>query len=119
MTTSERGLRARARVLWPELGLALALVAALMVTLVAGGPLQARPLQALNSRVVLDLPDGYVPSRSFAGFQNEAQGVSYVIQELPAAAFDELVEGFTPEKLATRAIQDAEVATLARPGKHV
>ena len=116
MTIADRGERTRQ---WRGAWRAAGLVLALALVLLGNHPLQARPLQALNSRVVLDLPDGYVPARSFAGFQNEALGVSYVVQELPAAAYDELVEGFTPEKLATRAILDAEIGALARPGKHI
>lgn len=112
MTSSEQGERTRRRA-------GLRLLALPVLAMLAIVAVEARPIQALNSRIVLDLPESYVPSRSFAGFQNEALGVSYVIQELPAAAYDELVEGFTPERLAARAIQDAEIGTLARSGKHV
>lgn len=96
-----------------------ALLAAAVLTALASQAAHARPIQAPNSRVILDIPDGYSPASSFSGFQNDALGVSYVIQELPGEAYDELVEGFTPEKLATRAIMDADVGTLARPGKHI
>ena len=41
----------------------------------------ASPQQAPNSRVVLDLPPGYVPSPLFSGFQNDASGVSFIILE--------------------------------------
>ena len=111
MTTTDRGRRTRHSGLW--------LVIGVMSALMGSATVESRPIQALNSRVVLDLPEGYVPSPSFSGFYNEALGVSYVIQELPAAAYQELVQGFTPETLAARAIQDAEIGTLARPGKHI
>jgi hypothetical protein len=80
---------------------------------------ESRPIQAPNSHVVLDLPDGFAPASSFSGFQHDGLGISYVIQELPPEVYDELIAGFTPETLATRGVMDAEIGTLARPGRHI
>lgn len=111
MTTTDRCQRTK-QSCW-------AVVIWLVFAMIGSATVESRPIQALNSRVVLDLPEGYVPSQTFSGFHNEALGVSYVIQELPAEAYQELVQGFTPERLAARAIQDAEIGTLARPGQHI
>lgn len=70
--------------------------------------------QAPNSRVVLDLPPGYVPSPLFAGFQNDTLGVSFVILEAPANEYDKMAQGFTPEELAKRGVTNVEKAPLAR-----
>ena len=74
----------------------------------------ASPQQAPNSRVVLDLPEEYVPSPLFAGFQNERSGVSYVILEAPASEYDKMAQGFTAEGLASRGVTDATSGKLDR-----
>lgn len=82
-------------------------------------PASASPQQAPNSRVVLDLPEEYVPSPLFAGFQNERSGVSYVILEAPASEYDKMAQGFTAEGLATRGITDVTAGKLDRQGPYV
>lgn len=77
-------------------------------------PAAAAPQQAPNSRVVLDLPAGYVPSPLFSGFQNEELGVSYVILEMPLKAYDEIAAGFKTAELAKRGLTDVEAGTLQR-----
>lgn len=79
----------------------------------------AAPMQAYNSRVVLDLPGGYAPSTLFSGFQNDELGVSYVILELPASAYSELAAGFAAAELAKRGLSDAEPGKLARQGDYI
>lgn len=79
----------------------------------------AKPQQAPNSRVVLTVPDGFVPSKLFAGFQNETLGASFVILEAPRAAFAEMKDGFGADRLASRGIRDATREKLARTGPHV
>lgn len=79
----------------------------------------ATPQQAPNSRVVLDLPAGYVPSPLFSGFQDDATGVSYVILEAPVSEYDKMAQGFTPEELAKRGIGKVEKSTLARTDQHI
>jgi len=99
-----------------------AVAALALMTLVgmgAPGPVLATPQQAPNSRVVLDLPPGYVPSPLFAGFQNEATGVSYVILEAPAGEYDKMARGFTPEELAKRGITEVERGALKRTDDHI
>lgn len=94
----------------------------LLVALIGfGAPAIARaaPQQAPNSRIVLDLPDGFVPSPLFSGFQDDTSGVSYVILEAPVGEYDKMAQGFTPEELAKRGITDVEKGELARQDSHV
>jgi hypothetical protein len=74
----------------------------------------ATPQQAPNSRVVLDLPPGYTPSPLFAGFQNDASGVSFIILEAPVGEYDKMAQGFTADELAKRGITDVQQADLPR-----
>ncbi len=89
------------------------------VGFVVAGAAQAEVKQAPASRVAVDLPAGYVPSRFFAGFLNENAGVSIVIVELPKGAYEQLAAGLTPEALATKGIMGAEAAKLARPDPYL
>src|SRR5204862_328935 len=83
-----------------RLGVWLALPAlALLLGMSAAAPVAATPQQAPNSRVVIDLPPDYAPSPLFSGFQNEALGVSFIILEAPAAEYDKMAQGFTPQEL--------------------
>jgi hypothetical protein len=68
---------------------------------------------------VLDLPPAYTPSPLFAGFQNEAAGVSFIILEAPVDEFDKMAQGFTPQELAKRGITEVRAASLARSDPHV
>lgn len=92
-------------------------VAALM--LVLAGTAVAAPRQAPNSRVVLDLPESYAEARNFAGFQNEELGISYLVQEMPPVAYDELVKGLTPERLGARGFREVSTGRLTRDGDHL
>ncbi len=102
---------------WAIVALTTALV--LVFAALASPPAFARAQQAPNSRVVLDLPVGYVPAEMFSGFQNETFGTSFVILEAPLKAYPEMTAGFTPEKLATRGILDVTRGTLRRQDDHV
>ncbi len=97
--------------------LILGLVALLGMS--APAVVSATQQQAPNSRVVLDLPPGYVPSPLFSGFQNDTLGVSFIILEAPVDQYDRLAQGFAPEELAKRGITDVERAALARIDPHV
>jgi hypothetical protein len=113
---------------WPEtarklglrLGALLALPAlALLHGMSAAAPVAATPQQAPNSRVVIDLPPDYTPSPLFSGFQNEALGSSFIILEAPAAEYDKMAQGFTPQELGKRGITETRTASLARSDPHV
>jgi hypothetical protein len=104
--------------LWHRVAAALLILAAIIG---AGGPqsASASPQQAPNSRVVLDLPPGYVPSPLFSGFQNETSGVTYVILEAPVAEYDKMAQGFTAEELAKRGITEVQKGVLSRGDPNV
>jgi hypothetical protein len=76
-------------------------------------------MQAQNSRVTMQMPTGFVPSAQFAGFQNDALQTSFVIVDMPAAAYDQLKTGLTPDGLATRGVKNAKPGTLSRAGDYV
>ena len=69
--------------------------------------------------MVLDLPAGYQPSALFSGFQNDELGVSYVILEVPAKAYEELAAGFASAELAKRGLTDAAKGTLPRSDDYI
>lgn len=107
------GLRAGAA------ALLLLLAAAIGGSTLLSGPAHATWMQAINSRVVLDLPAGFTASKLFSGFQNETTGVSYVILELPTSAYPELAAGFAVPELAKRGLTDAVKGSLPRTDEHI
>ncbi len=107
----------RVRSLGPISLIVLGLVA--LFAMSAPAAVQATQQQAPNSRVVLDLPPGYLPSPLFSGFQNDALGVSLIILEAPVDQYDKLAQGFAPEELAKRGITDVEKDTLPRMDPYV
>jgi hypothetical protein len=86
----------------------------LLWALLPGGAALARVLQAPASRVALDLPDSYAPSRLFSGFVDEAAGISLIVLEMPSAAYEQLATGLTPEALARKGVAKVEAGKLAR-----
>ncbi|MFA5898225.1 MAG: hypothetical protein WC829_03835 [Hyphomicrobium sp.] len=98
---------------------AVVAILASLLALVAPVGAYATPQQVPNSRVVLDLPPGFIPSPLFSGFQNDTTGVSYVILEAPVGEYDKMAQGFNPEELAKRGITQVEKGTLARTDDYV
>lgn len=98
---------------------ALAMIAAAIFAapLVSAAPASLQ--QAPNTRVVIDLPQGFEPSRLFSGFQNDTTGVTFVILEAPRDAYAALIEGFDPASLRKRGITDPEPGRLERSDEHV
>jgi hypothetical protein len=82
-------------------------------------PACAEVLQAANSRVTLDVPDGFVPAARYAGFEDTGLQSSFVIVEMPDVAFEQLKAGLTPEALATKGILKAKSGSLKRSDDHV
>lgn len=103
---------------WIRAAVSAGTVSLLLMTL-AATQATARVQQAPSSRVAIDLPDGYQPSRLFTGFVNEAAGVSLVIVELPEAAYEQLANGLTPEALATKGITDVQAGKIARAEPYI
>jgi len=94
-------------------------IALLLMTFALAGPAAARIIQAPNSRVAMDLPDGYDVAPQFSGFVNQATGVSILIVEMPAVAYEQIAAAFTPEALGTRGIVGVKSGKLARKDQHV
>jgi hypothetical protein len=108
------------RRMWRRIGRAAATLAlTALVSMSAPLVVTASPQQAPNSRVVLDLPPGYIPSPLFSGFQNDTSGVSFIILEAPVGDYDKMAKGFTAEELAKRGITDVQKVELARTDPHV
>lgn len=103
---------------WIRSAVSAGTVSLLLMTL-AATQATARVQQAPSSRVAIDLPDGYQPSRLFTGFVNEAAGASLVIVELPEAAYEQLANGLTPEALATKGITDVQAGKIARAQPYI
>ncbi|MCB1520016.1 MAG: hypothetical protein KDJ37_05495 [Hyphomicrobiaceae bacterium] len=74
--------------------------------------------QAANSRVVLDVPQGYVAAKLYSGFENQSTGVSFVIFEAPVEAYPEMAAAFTAEALAKRGIEAAEAGEISIAAPH-
>jgi hypothetical protein len=81
--------------------------------------LSAEVMQAQNSRVAVDVPEGFEAAKQLAGFQNEALQASFVIIDMPEAAFDQIKAGITPQAMAAKGVQNAQLGTLARAEPYV
>jgi hypothetical protein len=94
-------------------------VGLLLVSFVLVGSAEARIVQAPNSRIAMDLPDGYESAGQFSGFINKLNGVSIIIVEMPGEAYAQVSSAFTPEALATRGVVGVKAGKLARTDQHV
>lgn len=92
-------------------------VVALALLLALPGLAVAR--QTPGSRVVLEVPPRFTAATRFSGYVDEPRGISIVIAELPAVAFEQIATGMTPEALATQQMTQARRGTLARTGDYV
>ncbi|MCC6990445.1 MAG: hypothetical protein IT181_15670, partial [Acidobacteria bacterium] len=86
----------------------------LLALLAAATPAQAR--QIPGSRVVLDVPASFTAATRFSGYVDEPRGISIVVVEFPAVAYDEIAKGLTVEALAGQQMTHARRATLTRTG---
>ncbi len=94
-------------------------IAAILMTASIPLPAAGEVLQATNSRVTLDVPNGFVPAARYAGFENPELQSSFVIVDMPDVAFEQLKAGLTPEALATKGIMKAKSQRLKRSDDHV
>jgi hypothetical protein len=65
---------------------------------------QAKPQLVTGTRILIVPPTGFVQSPTFSGFVDPNGKTSILVTELPAP-FSTLTEGFSGDKLATRAIK--------------
>ena len=81
---------------------------------------RAEIVQALHSRIAIDLPEGFQLSNRFSGFIDKARGVSIVVAEFPAPAYASFLQGFTSEALAAKSIHRTKRGVLTtRPDTHL
>lgn len=78
-------------------------------------PVVAAPAPVPGTRVELEPPEGFTPSRRFPGFEHLAQGASIMVNEVPAG-YAELRAGFTREGLASRGMRLIEMKDVAVAG---
>ncbi len=90
-----------------------------LLSLAVAWPVFARTAQAPGSRIVLDLPDIYKPAPRFAGFIDQPRGISIILTEFPAEAYEQVIQGMTPETLATKGFTNTTVGKLERDDTHV
>ena len=89
----------------------------LLALLAAATPAQAR--QIPGSRVVLDVPASFTAATRFSGYVDEPRGISIVVVEFPAVAYDEIAKVMTVEALAGQQMTNARRATLTRTGDYL
>ena len=66
----------------------------------------------------MTVPAGFAPAKAYSGFENVALSASFVIMEMPGAAYDQIKAGFNAEALATKGITNVELKTLTRSDEH-
>ncbi len=93
--------------------------AVLAVAMAGSNGVMAREQKAASSRVVLDLPPGFVELPSFSGFINEELGVSIVVVEMPEIAYEQVAKGLTADALAAKGLRNANIINLKRPPPYV
>ena len=101
--------------------LMLGALAAIFGLFAAIADVRAEPRQAPNSRVALDLGEGFSPSDRFSGFVHEKSGASFVVVEMPASAYEEVKRiADSPEALAAQGLREPVKAELpGRKGEYV
>lgn len=77
----------------------------------------AEPIFPPGSGIGLEPPPGFVPSRTFSGFENQAMRSSLLFLEAPAAAAAEMRAGFTREGLAGQGMIEESRGTLTVGGR--
>lgn len=83
----------------------------------AAAPALAR--QTPGSRVVLDVPASFTAATRFSGYVDEPRGISIVVVEFPAVAYDDIAKGLTADALAGQQMTNAKRGTLGRTGDYI
>jgi hypothetical protein len=84
----------------------------------AATPDQLVPMQALGSRVLMDLPKSFSPAPRFVGFFDQGRQMSFVVSDFPSEAYPKLTASFTPALLAERGFLDPRAGQLGRSDAH-
>lgn len=83
---------------------------------VINNQLSARHQKVAGTNLFMIVPDGFIPSNSFQGFQQNSSGSSLVVAELQGT-FGEFLAGFTPEALKTKGVLMNKKEMLTINGK--
>lgn len=83
---------------------------------VINNQLSARHQRIAGTNLFMIVPDGFIPSNSFQGFQQSSSGSSLLVAEVPGP-FAELIAGFTPEALKSKGVIVKEKEMLTINGK--
>jgi len=76
-------------------------------------------LKAPGSRIDIDVPEHFEPSKLFTGFMNTLTGTSIIMIEVPVVAYEKMAKGFTTEALAKKGVTRVKKETLGRLDEHV
>ena len=109
--------RVRTTPTWPALTMLMCTLIALSVIVVE--TVSAKVMQPQGSRVRMDVPENFEPSKLFSGFIYPNASTSIVIAELPVKNFDKLAASFTDEALAQKGVRVLHRAKLERKDKHL
>lgn len=90
-----------------------------MLALLLAAVASAFARQIPGSRVVLDVPASYTAATRFSGYVDESRGISIVVVEFPAVAYDGMAKAMTVEALASQQMTNAKRATLTRSGEYL
>jgi hypothetical protein len=87
-------------------------VAAIGLILSMQAALAAEPVYPPASRIGIVPPKDMAVSRRFSGFENEEKAAAINFVEMPAAAYEQLVRGFTKEALKRQGLNETSRETL-------
>jgi hypothetical protein len=90
--------------------------AAFGVVLSVQAALAAEPVFPPASRVGIVPPQDMTVSRRFSGFENEEKAAAINFVEMPAAAYEQLVKGFSKEALKRQGLNETSRETLKLGG---
>jgi hypothetical protein len=99
--------------------LTLALVSAIVWVVASTVPSMAARVRAPGTAISMDLPPGFTPAARFSGFMHEALNASFLIVEMPAAAFNKMKAESGPDVLAARGFLDVKPGQLSLPNEHI
>ena len=84
------------------------LLTVILATTLASGTLRAQTVAyPPGSGIGLAPPPGMTPSATFSGFEDRARGASILTADLPEAAYADILQSLTPEKLAPSGLKAA------------
>ncbi|MCK8786451.1 hypothetical protein M0638_18915 [Roseomonas sp. NAR14] len=89
----------------------------LALALLLARPALAEPVFPAGSAIGMEPPAGFAPATGFSGFAEAASGASIVFAQLPGAAFAQLRDGLTSERLLQQGIGEETRRTVTVGGR--